>query len=610
MQPDGPPPLPRALPPPLPPPIAKPAGATKWLLATAGILAAIVMGLLTLLLLGTSTGAVGLVFGIVLAVLPLPIYMLLALWIDRFEKEPVWMLVAAFLWGATVSVFFAFILNTAFGVAAAGVIGAHADMATSVISAPFVEELAKGFALFIFYRWKRDEFDNVLDGIIYAAMVGLGFAMTENILYYGNALATGGLGASIVTFILRGVVSPFAHPLFTSMTGIGLGLAQQARRGSPIKFFGPLVGLGMAMFLHFLWNFSASFGAMFFVAYVVIMVPAFLGLITLIAISLRKEGQIIREHLLPELRNGLLPEVEYQALCTVGGRMRGACRSGGWAQRKTRLRLQDLATELAFHRWRTSRGIFPRNETPATREAGYLAQLHAIAAQLGWTPAAASIGAAAGSWTLPPLPTAVMPATAPTKVTRAPRTGGFSGAAIAVSSIGCLGLVAVGVIGLGVLLYAAGDPGEAEAPVVVPSDEALEAEALATLLPPNFGDVRLQEVTELDADTLTMLGAVNGAAGEYSFKMGLLLLRYRSPELAATATEPLRAAMFPERAGWRVVEHRAVGDPARRFETLNETRREMASVWNYGSLVIIFSGDTARMPQFAKPREVLTRATR
>ena len=179
------------------------------------------------------------------------------------------MLAAAFIWGATVSVFFAFILNTMFGIAAASVVGAHADMATSVLSAPFVEELAKGFALFIFYLWQNDEFDNVLDGIIYAAMVGLGFAMTENILYYGNALAAGGLGASIVTFILRGVVSPFAHPLFTSMTGIGLGLARQAAAGSAMKFFGPVGGLALAMFLHFLWNFSASFGAMFFVAYVV-----------------------------------------------------------------------------------------------------------------------------------------------------------------------------------------------------------------------------------------------------------------------------------------------------------------------------------------------------
>jgi hypothetical protein len=284
-----------------------------------------------------------------------------------------------------VSVFFAFILNTTFGVVAAGVLGEHADMATAVLSAPFVEELAKGFALFIFYLWQRDEFDNVLDGILYAAMVGLGFAMTENILYYGNALAKGGLGASIITFILRGVVSPFAHPLFTSMTGVGLGLARLAPAGSPMKFFGPVVGLCMAMFLHFLWNFSASFGAMFFVAYAVIMVPAFFGLITLVVISLRKEGRIIREHLLPELQSGLLPQSEYHALCSVGGRLSGACKafgSGGWKHRKTRLRLQDLASELAFHRWRTARGLSMGPEADAAREAEYMQRFSEICRML------------------------------------------------------------------------------------------------------------------------------------------------------------------------------------------------------------------------------------
>ena len=599
-------------PPPLPQSVAargvKPGKTTQWLLATAAILAAVLMGLLTLLLLGASTGPVGLVFGMVLAVLPVPIYMLLALWIDRFEKEPVWMLVAAFLWGATASVFFAFILNTAFGVAAASVVGAHADIATSVLSAPFVEELAKGFALFIFYLWKRDEFDNVLDGIIYAAMVGLGFAMTENILYYGNTLATDGLGASVVVFILRGVVSPFAHPLFTSMTGIGLGLARQARAGSPMKFFGPVLGLGMAMFIHFLWNFSASFGAMFFVAYVVIMVPAFLGLIALVIISLQKEGQIIREHLLPELRSGFLPELEYQALCTVRGRISGACRafsSGGWKQRKTRLRLQDLASELAFHRWRTSRGIFPRNETPAEREAGYVAQLRALGAQLGWTPAVATAAAGTGAtgWTTPPLPTGSY-----AKVARAPRSGGFKGIAVALSSISCLGAIALGVVGIGVVLFAAGTAERGETPIVQ-GDEAVEAQALTDLLPETLGGVDRERTLKLDSETLTMLGAIDGALGEYASDMSLLLLRYRSPELAADAIEPLRSVMFPERAGWQSVSKR-VAHPARRFETQNQSRGESASVWNSGSLVLIFSGDVETMPHFAAPHEVLRGATR
>ena len=607
MQPAGMP----SLPPPLPGVTAaaraKPRATTTWLLSVVASLAAVLMGLLTLLLLGSSTGAVGLVFGMVLAILPLPIYMLLALWIDRFEKEPVWMLVAAFVWGATVSVFFAFILNTTFSVVAASVIGDGADMATTVLSAPFVEELAKGFALLIFFVWKRDEFDNVLDGIIYATMVGLGFAMTENILYYGNSLAEGGLGASMVTFILRGVVSPFAHPLFTSMTGIGLGLARLAPKGSSMKFFGPVVGLGLAMFLHFLWNFSASFGAMFFVAYALIMVPAFLGLITLVVISLRKEGRIIREHLLPELRSGLLPQGEYDALCTVRGRMGGAWRvfgSGGRAQRKARLRLQDLASELAFHRWRTARGIFPRSETPAARESGYLAQLHAIAAQLGWKPAAI----APANWAIPPLPVApAVPAARP-KVAPAPRTGGLAGIAVLVTSIGCLGFVTVGVIGLGVLLYAAGDPGDSEAPVVE-ANEVLEGKSLTSLFPEKLGGLQRENIKAFDADGLTMVGAVDGQVGSYAGDMNLLLLRYRSAELAAGAIEPLRAAMFAEADGWQAGTSPPRG-PAHRLTAEQSDTEMMVSIWNYGSLVMIFWGDATQMAKFDGPSDLLSRATR
>ena len=357
----------------------------KGLLISVALLVALFLGLLTLVLMGLATGVAGLISGIVLALLPLPVYMLLVFWIDRFEKEPLWMLAAAFLWGSTVAVFFAFILNTLFGVIAVKLIPPYASMATAVVSAPLVEELAKGAALVIFYFWKRDEFDNVLDGIIYAAMTGLGFAMTENILYYGKSFAAGGLGASIFTFILRGVVSPFAHPLFTSMTGIGLGLAQLARRGSPVKFFAPVAGILLAMFLHCLWNLSASFGAVFFVAYVLVMVPAFLGIIVLVFVSLHKERKIIREHLATELESGLLDPPAYETLCSIRGRMReswGALGRHGYGQWRMRTQFHEAATELAFHRWRTSRGVFPRRETPAAREAAFMQRLHLLKTQL------------------------------------------------------------------------------------------------------------------------------------------------------------------------------------------------------------------------------------
>ena len=571
--------------------VPRKSGAIRGLVTAAAILAALCLGLLTLVMLGISTGPLGLVVGIVLAVLPVPVYLLLALWIDRFEKEPLWMLVAAFVWGATGSVFFAFILNTGFGIAASGVIGAQADVATAVISAPFVEELAKGLALVIFFLWKRDEFDNVLDGIIYAAMAGLGFAMTENILYYGNALATGGIGASVVTFVLRGVVSPFAHPLFTSMTGIGLGIARQARKGSPLKWFAPLVGICMAMFLHFLWNFSASLGAMFFVAYVLIMVPTFGGIIALVIISLGKEGRIIRAYLMPELRSGLLDEKGYLALGTVRGRLGetwSAFSSGGMRRWRLRTRFQEMASELAFHRWRSERGIVPRRESAAAREATYVTRFLALREQLG--------GAA---MLYPPLPSiAAQPPIADPladsllrKKSAAPKAGGFSGAAIALGSLGCLGAIVLAVIILAVALYAIGS-------IAGPTAEGrVYREPLTTLIPKTVGAAHLEDTATFDADTISMFGAVDALGGTYSGDIEVLLLNYRSLALAATAVETVAAAMFPTTAGWELKRHESAGAPVRIIAEQQSTGTT-AVIKPHGSLLVIIKGEAARVLEF------------
>ncbi|MEP6707154.1 MAG: PrsW family intramembrane metalloprotease [Pyrinomonadaceae bacterium] len=252
----------------------------KILLAVFACLIALSLGLLVLLLIGVETGPVALVIGFVVATLPVPFYVLLLLWIDRYESEPLWMLATAFFWGALVAVFIAFVLNTAssFFVAAATNNLHAAEAFGAVISAPIVEETAKAIILFIFFFWKKDEFDGVVDGIVYAGMVGLGFAMTENIQYYGKAVLAGGLGSLSGTFILRGTLAPFSHPLFTSMTGIGLGWARQSRSAT-VKMIAPVAGLFLAIFMHFSWNGSAVlFGGIgFIVTYFVVMVPVFIA---------------------------------------------------------------------------------------------------------------------------------------------------------------------------------------------------------------------------------------------------------------------------------------------------------------------------------------------
>ena len=93
----------------------------------------------------------------------------------------------------------------------------------------------KGLVLFGLLWRRRDEIDGPTDGVIYAAMVGLGFAMVENVGYYINAIVTperGGIALLGYTFVLRGVLSPLLHPIFTSMTGLGVAYAASRPRGS------------------------------------------------------------------------------------------------------------------------------------------------------------------------------------------------------------------------------------------------------------------------------------------------------------------------------------------------------------------------------------------
>lgn len=378
------------IPPSAPPPIyPKRRSGLRWAAASIAALAALLLGLITLWIIGYETGPVPLLIGFIVAVLPVPLYVVLVLWLDRYEPEPLWMLAVAFFWGALVAVFFAIIINSvgvllveeAFNSEVAGFYGL-------VISAPIVEEGSKALALFILFFWKRDEFDGVLDGIIYAAMVGLGFAMTENIKYYSEAVIESNAAG---VFIVRGLFSPYAHPLFTSMTGIGLGLARQSHNRAT-KLIMPLAGLALAMILHSGWNASAFFGrkfqsgALVILTYFMVMVPVFIGVLLSVVLALRREGRILSEHLRCDLERGLLSEGEYLRLCTIRGRMSASFDAltrngvGAWRDRR---RFNRLTSELAFHRNRVARGITARAGSDALREANYMREIHQLRMRLG-----------------------------------------------------------------------------------------------------------------------------------------------------------------------------------------------------------------------------------
>src|SRR6185295_13998608 len=357
--------------------------AIRLVLAMVAILVAVFLGLLVLLLIGIETGPIALLFGLVTATIPVPIYVVLVLWIDRYEAEPLWMLGTAFFWGAFIATFLAFLLNTASGTIIALLTNAQAGEAfASVISAPIVEETGKALILFIFFFWRKDEFDGVVDGIVYASLAALGFAMSENILYYGKAAATGGGEALTATFILRGFFAPFSHPLFTSLTGIGLGLARQSNNLA-LKVITPIIGLLMAIFMHSLWNASAVFGGggVFIIIYILVMVPAFFIMLIVISLALRREGQVVREFLVMDFERGFFTPEEYKQLCSIAGRMGSSfnalTQSGvkGW---RARMRFNQLASELAFHRSRVSRGVHSASHDVLAQEAAYLHALQGL----------------------------------------------------------------------------------------------------------------------------------------------------------------------------------------------------------------------------------------
>ena len=346
-------------------------------------LVALLLALLLLLLTGLQTGPVPLLIGFVLATLPVPIYVAVVLWIDRYESEPVWTLVTAFAWGALVAVFIAAFFNTLSSFVVASLVNDEAgNFFGAVFSAPIVEESAKAAVLFGLYFWKQDEFDGVIDGIVYASMVGLGFAMTENIQYYGSAALEGGIGGGLTLFILRGMLAPFSHPLFTSMTGIGLGLATQTKNRL-VKFCAPAGGLLLAMFLHSLWNLSASMGAaLYFIVYFLIMVPMFVAVLVSIYFALKREGRIVREQLRYDLEQGRLTHAELDMLASVRGRMGAsfrALKTGGYRSWRTRREFNRVASELAFHRNRVAQGHVVRDG--AAVEALYVRQLTELRGQ-------------------------------------------------------------------------------------------------------------------------------------------------------------------------------------------------------------------------------------
>jgi RsiW-degrading membrane proteinase PrsW (M82 family) len=301
--------------------------------------------------------------GVVLAAIPVGPVISCYLWLDRYEPEPRSLLLLGLGWGAFVATSAAIFLQ-AFDAFAFG----PTEATQSVLVAPVTEELAKGLFIVLLLLYRRAELDGVLDGIVYAGMVGVGFAFMENILYLtqayvGDGGRTGGIEGAVGLFVLRGIGAPFAHPFFTAFTGIGIGVAVTSR-SRWLRLWAPVIGLVLAVGAHAAWNaallINGGSGAL--TAYLLLMVPAFTVMVVFAVWSRRREGVLLATALTDCARHGLLDAGEVPWLTRIPARRAArkyAARTGGVGALDAMKSYQSEAIELGFLHHRFLRGTAP-----------------------------------------------------------------------------------------------------------------------------------------------------------------------------------------------------------------------------------------------------------
>ncbi|PXX04168.1 RsiW-degrading membrane proteinase PrsW (M82 family) [Mycolicibacterium moriokaense] len=320
----------------------------------------IVLGTVTgLIVIGlTAVNPVGTGIGFALSSVAMTIVVLAYLWLDRWEPEPPRLLVLAFLWGASVAVVISTILQLTIE---AEINPGHLDTVSPwsvALGAPLTEEAAKGlFLLLMMTGRRRNELNSLTDCLVYAGLVGVGFAWLEDILYIGGGAS---VSESLATAALRLIMAPFAHSLFTSMTGIGVYFALK-QRNALAKALCILLGYVGAVIMHGLWNGSSLLSVeAYFLTYLFWMAPIFVLVIALGVSSRRSEQRVVAEKLPGMVAAGLVAPNEATWLGSLRSRksaIRTAKQFGGKPAAKSVKNFAAQVVELAFVRDRIDRGF-------------------------------------------------------------------------------------------------------------------------------------------------------------------------------------------------------------------------------------------------------------
>jgi RsiW-degrading membrane proteinase PrsW (M82 family) len=361
-------------------------GAPLGVLIGLGTLAGLIVILVTL------ANPVGTAIGFLLSSVAMAVVVMAYLWLDRWEPEPPRLLIFAFVWGTSVAVVISIALQMVLDAwLNPSLDPASADISpfTLVVGAPLTEEAAKGlFLLLMMTGARRHEMNSLTDCLVYAGLVGAGFAWLEDILYIANGES---LADSLVTAGLRLIMGPFAHSLFTTVFALGVWFALQ-KSNTLAKAGCLLLGYAGAVVLHGMWNGSSLLGVgAYFGTYVFWMMPVFALTIALAVHSRRKEQRIVAEKLPGMVAAGVVTANEASWLGSLRTRklaVAEATRFGGKEAGTSVKRFAHQVVELAFVRDRLDRGFGdPRVVALLTDEA------HAVYAARAASPALRQLAA-------------------------------------------------------------------------------------------------------------------------------------------------------------------------------------------------------------------------
>lgn len=344
-------------------------GAPLGVLIGLGTLAGLIIILLTL------ANPAGTAVGFLLSSIAMAVVVAAYLWLDRWEPEPPRLLIFAFIWGTSVAVVVSVVLQMVLDAwlnPAVDPTASDINPFTLVVGAPVTEEAAKGlFLLLMMTGARRHEMNSLTDCLVYAGLVGAGFAWLEDILYIANGES---LADSLFTAALRLVMGPFAHSLFTTVFALGVWYALH-KRSALAKAGCILLGYAGAVVLHAMWNGSSLLGVgAYFATYVFWMMPVFALAIALAVSSRRREQRIVAEKMPGMVAAGVVTANEATWLGSIKTRKQAvaeATRFGGKDAGRSVKRFANQVIELAFVRDRIDRGFGDQRVVALLNEEAY-----------------------------------------------------------------------------------------------------------------------------------------------------------------------------------------------------------------------------------------------